>query len=106
MTDNEKAAIAAGLWNGDTRPLHDWRACGGHTADCREDAPDMHDPANLWRALAWLRNYGWTITFGFARMTMAHPDFIKRVDADTLFDALVALYNAEHPNEIGLAGNK
>lgn len=79
MTENEKAAIAAGLHR----------------------ASDMHDPANLWRALEnRALNVMWAndkviVMDCCAELAIATSTKI----ADATFAALVALYDAEHPEE-------
>lgn len=98
MNDNEKAAIAAGLWEpGRISKL------SGAVLLC----PDMHLPENLWRAMDkvgdsmqlsrdW-SNAGWRVEL---YLDYGHGNLvIERKDAaETVFAALVALYDAEHPN--------
>lgn len=110
MTDNEKAAIAAGLWEphecychgkGEYRMHNDHRRKYGpvsHPADC----PDMHEPANLWRALenrkldVGFRFGGWFCDSGPQLIEEGDGRFHKTL-SDAVFAALVALYDAEHP---------
>jgi len=109
MTDNEKAAIAAGLWEPEACPEHQ----RGAPTDCyaTEPAPDMHDPANLWRALENLRQRGIRTRveadleqplWGCEFRTVPDDEQIGEVGlarsvANAVFAALVALYDAEHP---------
>ena len=107
LTENEMAATAAGLWE-PNQPCrgYNWNcsekachlcgfvmparkrgermteACGKHD----KAAPDMHDPANLWRAL---ENRG-------AELDEIEPIIFT---PEWLFAALVALYKAEHPQD-------
>lgn len=96
MTDNEKAAIAAGLWEPRQREQCQMGPpCSheSHPIPC----PDMHDPANLWRALETLLAREWIVSLWRHTVMMARagsPDaFIRR---DSMFAALVALYDDEH----------
>ena len=105
MTDNEKATIAAGLWE----PCYDdGTFCSSHPSNT---APDMHLPENLWRALEQLTlcmlgknptTGNWVCSFvcpGRSRHT--HIERARKCDA--VFSALVALYDAEHKNESAIA---
>jgi hypothetical protein len=113
MTDNEKAAVAAGLWEPRKemcrRPVN--RPCishggvvGEHLRTGRsQPAPDMHDPANLWRALEKLKpdiirgDKEWLCEISdshFTKIERCHDTL-----AGAIFTALVALYEAEHPEK-------
>jgi hypothetical protein len=88
MTDNERAAIAAGLWEPHLCEAPWWYDYQGQicmTHGKREThntpAPDMHDPANLWRALENRPSLG---------------KIVVKFDRDDMFGLLVALYDAEH----------
>src|SRR5882724_12082656 len=107
MTDNEKAAIAAGLWgpgqkccgcNSMRHVVSDHCEFLTHPHDL--PAPDMHDPANLWRALGHLPpKYDWTLLRGACRIRRTDNPLHCLVDKPDLLRALVALYDAEHPQE-------
>jgi hypothetical protein len=115
MIDDEKAAIAAGLWE-PGRPCVDWTTC---RIDIRKGrimivnhevhksigphdipAPDMHDPVNLLRGAKQA-----AARAGKALLGYGDVDCLVRIGAravevdltDMLFAALVALYDAEHP---------
>ena len=127
MNENEKAAIAARLWEPGRRcnstetarvPEQDtssiygiaWRcSCGRIThadpwlRDHEVPAPDMHDPANLWRAL---ENRKLSIFYNPVRKRweVTEREHVKWLGDDesltiAMFAALVALYHAEHPKE-------
>lgn len=110
MTDNDKAAIAAGLWDGVTAHCRGWNGCS-HEESCEHGsvmphdvgAPDMHDPANLWRTISIMQDRGYCVYFELDPLEcslfqpypkVADRGLIRRPD---LFSALVALYDAEHP---------
>ena len=103
LNENEKAAIAAGLW----KPH---RECPkGAQAKYHRAAPDMHDPANLWRALETLKlpivgvnpqTGNWCCSILLRRHQSKHTHFETPKLADAIFAALVALYDGEHPEEI------
>ena len=125
LNDNEKAAIAAGLWEPgrvrivtNDRNFHEKGYL--HHEVCGVLAPDMHDLTNLWRALE-NRNVdvipGFTINGGegtwSVQMYLGHSvqledgklgarliEIERPLLVNALFAALVALYNAEHPKEI------
>lgn len=102
MTENEKAAIAAGLWEPGRACDKGWKTCfhgRGNSlliGDHDIPAPDMRDLANLWRALEnrkleIFRRNGLWLCIG--------RDFTQAVApsmSDAVFAALVALYENEH----------
>ena len=99
MTDNEKAAIAANLADEQTP---------------ESGCPDMHLPENLWRALENLINrniladfdpqFGVELDARRVPFRDRNPDdgpvLGPHVQAESMFAALVALYDAEHPDEL------
>ena len=98
-TDNAKAAIAAGLWKPCSHDKNVW-ICG---VRCRA-APDMHDPANLWRALENQQGQ-WLVDFSSGKYnSMLSRDGqpyrsirgVGKTITEAVFAALVALYDAEH----------
>ena len=85
LTENQMAAIAAGLW--EPNPHY-------------HSAPDMRDPANLWRALEGSKFHLWTDGIYWTAVDHnAGRKFTRERLADAVFAALVALYKAEHPQE-------
>lgn len=119
MSDNEKAAIAAGLWESfdhHVRTQHDPNQCARCLSDIRNPmnvAPDMHDPVNWAQGLDNLkidymicREQGETkisVNLGCAWCYGEFGGAMITEEAETLndavFAALVALYDAEHPEE-------
>lgn len=111
MNDNSKAAIAAGLWepgeqcgaSNNERCNHDY----WHDHETDNPAPDMHNPANLWRALEnrklgfyWNALHDiWVIIKPLDEKTLP----IRLADNPNLvgaaFAALVTLYDAEHKDD-------
>jgi len=88
MTDNEKAAIAAGLWTPGQRCGCEDRPGHTHRDECFVlAAPDMHDPANLWRALEHPKSK--------AEVIVVINEYRNRDIAKFVFAALVALYDAD-----------
>lgn len=102
MTENEMAAIAAALWEPGQKctdcacPLYRHYENWGTKPTHEIEAPDMHLPENLWRAVENLRKRGYVVTLG-AVCTLKHER--RYTDAVTLFAALVALYKAGHPDK-------
>lgn len=114
MNDNEKAAIAAGLWEPGQRTNVNLSTYAWHTYG----APDMHLPENLWRALE-NRNAdiipSWTINGGegtwSVEMYLGHSvqlaegglgarliEIERPTLVEVVFAALVVFYDAERPN--------
>ena len=85
MTDNEKAAVAGGLWT--DRRGKAWLVDNQWHVE-PDPAPDMHLPENLWRALENRR----------FNVLVDADLYAKRPLAETVLAALVALYDAEHPH--------
>lgn len=90
MTDNEKAAIAAGLW----------QPCAiGECVSHNGPPPDMHLPENLWRALDAMDEWNaYRLSNGKQNWYLEKGD--STATRPELFDALVVLYDAEHPEQI------
>ena len=94
MNDNDKAALAAGLCNPEP--------------DVFENiAPDMHDPANLWRGIEnrglspapdLVDGFSMTGRWGVFDVEGNRISHEKGL-AGAVFAALVALYDAEHLDE-------
>ena len=121
MTENDKAAVAAGRWepghkclgqaeqdihgnpnpqacgrksawveDPDRRPPH-WSMTPIKHVEHESDAPDMHEPGNLWRALETVpKNIRMGILF---RLMNCDNGAELR---DFAFAALVAVYDADH----------
>lgn len=101
MTDNEKAAIAAGLHTDECElssmlPHHprDW--CAKHKR-YETAAPDMHLPENLWRAVWNLNDRGFATQIDADETGLYRRNSQFYVIGKDMFAALVALYDAEHP---------
>lgn len=109
MNENEMAAIAAGLWD----PLQERAPDSFITAEKQRElkekfrvyitaeAPDMHEPANLWRALENLEDANGGAPFQIVRdgneyiCFMAEEPFGRGDSAiDAMFAGLVTRYRA------------
>ena len=109
LTENEMAAIAAGLWEPGLCDHCNKQFWVGETIGGNDifdhvqhviDAPDMADPANLWRALENIAKRYRVVNMAFSlngdcRLQGAGFDVCE----GSVFAALVALYKAEHPQE-------
>ena len=140
MNDNDKAAIAGRVWepgqmcegrNLATTPKRchycgtivegrkrgEWKPWDEYSKH-EKGAPDMHDPANLWRALENVVLIERTDAEGYVcdqklhqpELWYSEPFWNCRIDSwmetqrnpkisGAVFAALVALYDAEHPWE-------
>jgi hypothetical protein len=105
MNENEKAATFIG-W----RPTDFF--CPYHGDGCLEPecedrrkvpAPDMSRPRNYMKALEGLiQKYGAIqVTLVSGWVGISTPGWERVANGDTWLDALAALYDAEHPGEIG-----